>query len=190
MRWIAFCLIALLAVPALAQNRRPSRRTTVRRPQVRRVTRVSRPLVRRPVVRRVVRQSVVRRPSYTRGYRSYYNYRPVTYRRPVYRQNYRSRSFGFSFSLPTSTDRPSPVVYASRPVYVESAPVVLQQPVVVVSSPVVEIQPSGFVELERRYHKKGSDAGTLDWIKGRLNGRKVKLYFNMDGTIRKQKYDD
>ena len=176
MRWIAFCLIALLTVPALAQSRRASR-CTVRRPQVRRVARVSRPEVRRPVVRRVVRQSVGRRPSYTRGYRSYYNYRPVTYRRPVYRQNYRSRSFGFSFSLPTS-------------VYVESAPVVLQQPVVVVSSPVVEIQPSGFVELERRYHKKGSDAGTLDWIKGRLNGRKVKLYFNMDGTIRKQKYDD
>lgn len=115
------------------------------------------------------------RPSYFshgyygahRYYRGYYGYRGegyATYYRPVYYPRY----------------------YAPTPVYVPP-PVVVEQPVYI-APPQQLIIPQGFRETGRRYHRKGHDAGTVDWLKGMMaDGRSVKIEYNLDGTIRKIK---
>ncbi|MEA1929531.1 MAG: hypothetical protein U9M92_01420 [Patescibacteria group bacterium] len=48
-----------------------------------------------------------------------------------------------------------------------------------------------FRETSRRYHKKGGDAGLLDWIKGRTpDGFKVKIEFEDNGEIDDVDIDD
>lgn len=55
---------------------------------------------------------------------------------------------------------------------------------------VIQLQfPPGFVETGRRYHKHGSDAGTIDWVKGTIGKEKWEITFNADGTRRSMDKD-
>ena len=114
----------------------------------------------------------VPRPIYITPRSAYSYYRPVYCApRPIY-------------IAPRPTYYPRPVMYQSSPVVYQPAPVITETRVAV--APPIEQKlclPEGFAETGRRYHSHGSDAGTIDWVKGVLNGERVKITFNQDGTV-------
>lgn len=128
-------------------------------------------------------------------------HRHMVYSRPVVVRHY-SRPV-FIAPRPVVVVRPMPVYrswFAPAPVYVAPAPIMVQAPPVVYTTPVpvvaarpimVQLQfPPGFQETGRRYHGSGSNAGTIDWVKGVMpDGRRVEIEFNHDGTVREIEND-
>lgn len=104
--------------------------------------------------------------------------------RPVY---YAPRPVVFVRPMPVyrSWFSPAPIVY-TQPVVLAQPRVVVQTQPIYTSAPQPVVQtlqiPQGFVESGRRLHTSGSDAGTVDWMKGTLDGRRVKIEFNTDGS--------
>ncbi len=127
----------------------------------------------------------------------------VVHRRPVY------RPMPVYYAPPPMVRvvRPVPVVYHHRPTTLEGVAGIVgvalggaadivavsrqSSPTMIAPMPLpappppyqVEAPPAGFVETGRRYHKHGGDTGRLDYIKGWLNGREVKVEYNDFGQI-------
>lgn len=108
--------------------------------------------------------------------------RPVIVRRPVVRHYYVPRPVLLPrvYPVPVVYHRPMPMYAPASAVQPAQLPVVEQK---------LQI-PAGFVEETRRVHKHGSDAGLVDWVKGRLGDRRVKIEFNPDGSRREMEEDD
>lgn len=98
--------------------------------------------------------------------RPVYVHRPVLVRHyvPVYRPVYVA---------------PRPVVYV-RPQVVQAQPIYVPAPAPIVQQLRI---PEGFVETGRDLHSHGSNAGLVDELTGVLNGKKVTIEYNDDGTI-------
>lgn len=79
------------------------------------------------------------------------------------------------------------------PTVVQTVPVVVEKPVVVreVKVPwikysngqLIQAPPAGFAETGHRLHRKGDDKGLVDYLKGEINGKKVKIEYEDDGVI-------
>ena len=123
----------------------------------------------RPMITHYRPMYVAPRPVHYYASRSmYYRPAPVYYSRPVY------------YSAPVAYQSAPPVVYTTP------AP----QPVAATQPAVITLQfPAGFVETGRRYHSHGSDAGTIDWVKGTIGDKKYEIEFNADGTRRSMEED-
>lgn len=117
-----------------------------------------------------------------------------------YYQSYRYSSYYYNpapiiYAPPPVIYRPQPIYYSQPTViYTQPAPVVVRERPVMVqevevkwikfsNEQAIQAPPAGFVQTGYRLHKHGSDAGDVDYLEGTINGRKVKIEYDDDGSI-------